>query len=210
MPTRVDRYLSAQDLDRIGQAVQKAEMKSDGEIAVVITPDSRAWYQESAVLSATLALLCTLMVLFGSRQSGWGTSYQYGLALISGFIAFLVSFAILKATLSGPTMVGKNVWNKALQCFSQLAPTRAKTAVLIYVSLAEKQAAVMADLGIAEKVAPDYWSIPCDRILKGMEDNRYADGIIAAIEDIGGHLAVHFPRSADDTNELPNRPTIVD
>jgi putative membrane protein len=34
---------------------------------------------------------------------------------------------------------------------------------------------------------------------------RPGDGMVAAVERIGQVLAAHFPRSADDTNELPDR-----
>ena len=32
-----------------------------------------------------------------------------------------------------------------------------------------------------------------------------ADGIVAAIEQVGAVLAEHFPRSAADTNEIPDK-----
>jgi putative membrane protein len=32
-----------------------------------------------------------------------------------------------------------------------------------------------------------------------------ADGLVVAIESCGALLAAHFPRAADDRNELPDR-----
>jgi len=34
---------------------------------------------------------------------------------------------------------------------------------------------------------------------------RMADGMIAAIEQVGTVLAKHFPRSSTDTNEIPDK-----
>jgi putative membrane protein len=34
---------------------------------------------------------------------------------------------------------------------------------------------------------------------------RLADGMIAAVGEVGKVLAEHFPRADDDTNELPDR-----
>jgi putative membrane protein len=42
-----------------------------------------------------------------------------------------------------------------------------------------------------------------------MSQGRIADGFIAAIERCGGELAVHFPRTADSRNDLPDRIYLV-
>jgi len=34
---------------------------------------------------------------------------------------------------------------------------------------------------------------------------RGADGIVAAIERVGSVLSEHFPRSAEDANEIPDK-----
>ena len=38
-----------------------------------------------------------------------------------------------------------------------------------------------------------------------MREGRPGDGIVAAIERVGAVLAEHFPRSADDKNEIPDK-----
>jgi putative membrane protein len=38
-----------------------------------------------------------------------------------------------------------------------------------------------------------------------VKQGRIADGMVAAIEDIGAVLAEHFPRSAEDKNEIPDK-----
>lgn len=42
-------------------------------------------------------------------------------------------------------------------------------------------------------------------LVAAVKDGRAADGMIAAVEQIGAVLTEHFPRSADDRNELPDR-----
>ena len=80
--------------------------------------------------------------------------------------------------------------------------------VLIYISLDEKNAAVIADKGIAANVSEDYWLKPYQAICGAFNTGNPTDGVVRAIATIGDELANHFPRSDDDVNELPNRPII--
>jgi uncharacterized membrane protein len=47
-------------------------------------------------------------------------------------------------------------------------------------------------------------------IVKTMNQDRHAEGIIQAIETIAAELARYFPRESDDVNELSDKPKIVD
>jgi putative membrane protein len=42
-------------------------------------------------------------------------------------------------------------------------------------------------------------------LLEHVRQGRAADGICAAIERVGTVLAEHFPRSAADANEIPDK-----
>ena len=42
-------------------------------------------------------------------------------------------------------------------------------------------------------------------MLAHIGDGRVADGLVEAIAKVGTVLAAHFPRQADDINELPDR-----
>ena len=46
---------------------------------------------------------------------------------------------------------------------------------------------------------------PWRRCIADVREGRPADGIVAAIERVGAVLAEHFPRSATDTNEIPDK-----
>jgi putative membrane protein len=42
-------------------------------------------------------------------------------------------------------------------------------------------------------------------LLDEVKQGRIGDGIVAAIAQVGDVLAEHFPRSATDTNEIPDK-----
>ncbi len=80
--------------------------------------------------------------------------------------------------------------------------TAERTGVLIFVSLAERYAEIVADAGINAKVPQDMW----DSIVAGLIDDarhgRLADGFVTAVAAVGALLAEHFPVRPDDINEL--------
>lgn len=83
--------------------------------------------------------------------------------------------------------------------------TRSRTGVLLYVSMAEHRAEIVGDRAIVEKVSPEHWAQAMEAMIADLKDGRPADAMIDAIAVIGDILAVHFPRTGLDPDELPDR-----
>ena len=83
--------------------------------------------------------------------------------------------------------------------------THGRTGILIYLSLAEHRAEIVADEAIASKVQAEVWGEAMAAMLAELHAGRVADGLIAAVEKVGAVLAQHFPRAEGDVNELPDR-----
>jgi putative membrane protein len=77
--------------------------------------------------------------------------------------------------------------------------------VLIYLSLGERRAEVIADAAIHDRVSEDVWGEAMAALLGHVRAGRIADGLIAAVERVGVVLAEHTPPVAGDVNELPDR-----
>jgi putative membrane protein len=90
-----------------------------------------------------------------------------------------------------------------------IARTKDRCGILIFVSLAERYARVVADEGIAAKVPQGRWQAAVDALIPHTRDGRIADGFIAAIELCGNELATHFPRNSASGNELPDRIYVI-
>jgi putative membrane protein len=185
MASLVDRYFSQADFDAIEAAVKKAETSTSGEIAVQLSSHSRHWTKERIIHALVVTLLC-------------------------GAVGFLVAYFGWGRFLARSSRRRQIVWTRALDLFHQITPTRGLTGVLIFVSVEEKQAAIVADKGIASKVPADYWHAPHALIVKGIEQDKHAEGIIQAIEMIAVELARYFPRQGDDINEMPDKPKVLD
>jgi putative membrane protein len=91
------------------------------------------------------------------------------------------------------------------QFFAQgLHHTEKRTGVLIFASVAERYAEIVADDGINGKVTQDAWDGAVAALVGGLKEGRAAEGFIAAIEQCGAILAEHFPPGALPRDELPN------
>jgi putative membrane protein len=88
-----------------------------------------------------------------------------------------------------------------------LADTAERTGVLLYVSLKDRCAELIADSGIDAKVAPYAWKGAIDKLVSGIRAGRPADGFVAAIQDCGRLLTEHFPAQPPNPNELPDKVT---
>jgi len=210
MPSLVDKYFSQIDFDAIEAAVKKAEQSTSGEIAVELASHSRNWLSERILYALAFALICILGALYFTRDVNWGVYYDTTQAIFWGAVGFVVTYFAWGWFLKRSSRRRSVVWKRALRSFGQMAPVRGLAGVLIFVSLEEDQAAVVADKGIASKVPPDYWDAPQATIVNAMKQGHHAEGIIQVIETIANELARHFPRESGDINELPDRPRKID
>ncbi len=76
--------------------------------------------------------------------------------------------------------------------------------LLIFVSLAERYARIIADDGIAQKVQASEWQAAIDALSSNMRAGHIAQGFAAAIERCGTVLAAHAPPDGSP-NALPDR-----
>ena len=83
--------------------------------------------------------------------------------------------------------------------------THGRTGVLIYLSMREHRAEIIADDSIAIKVEPEVWGEAMGDMLAEIRKGQIGEGMAAGVRDVGFVLAQHFPRGADDVNELPDR-----
>lgn len=86
----------------------------------------------------------------------------------------------------------------------RLSQTRDKTGVLILVVVEEKRLYILADEGINSKVNQKYWDDHAIGLQFHFKMGAFARGLCIVIGSIGADLAKHFPRAADDIDELPN------
>lgn len=87
--------------------------------------------------------------------------------------------------------------------------TEENSGVLIYVQLVDRDIEIVADRGIAAKVAQAEWETICQSMEAAFRERRFEDGAVQAIGRVGELLARHFPPGAQNINELPDKPAFL-
>jgi putative membrane protein len=139
---------------------------------------------------------------------------QTGMVLILTAQVLIVMLAQLLGRISTVRDILTPSWIKrqrvhqtALDQFAAQAmqETQARTGVLIYVSLREKQAEIVADSGIYTKVDQGVWRAVIQDLVTAARAGDLALGLVGAVEASTTILAPHFPPEAGDTDELSNK-----
>ena len=216
--------VTPQDHAKVSAAVEAAERTTAGEIVTAVAARSDA-YHDAALHWAVLAMLGVLAALAARPDwalAMWGlvgdrwTTPPAGASLAVGLVLATLAFLIVRFALAwqplglaltpGATKT-RRVRRQATMLFRIGAErrTRGRTGVLIYLSLAERRAEIIADAAIHDLVAPDVWGEAMRLLLADVRAGRPGDGLAAAVAAVGRVLATHFPRAEDDVNELPDR-----
>ena len=125
----------------------------------------------------------------------------------SGEIRFAVENS-LPASLAWRGMSGRE---RAIEMFSNLHvwDTADNSGVLIYLLLADHDIEIVADRGIAARVDAAAWEKVAQTMEAAFRQGDFERGALAGIEEIGALLALHFPPSGHNPDELANRPVIL-
>lgn len=221
--------LTLQDHRRIQQAVATAERATRGEIVCVVAEEvgpyaevPLAWAAAGALALPPLGLaVAAIFHHFDYALGGWsaaqvGALHAAVLTALSGYaflqcllflgIFLVVSVPAIRRRLTPPALKRARVRERALEQFlvHGLDRTHERTGVLIFVSLRDRRAEVLADTGISARVDAAIWREPVEKLVAGMKTGRPVDGVVAAIGRCGRLLAEHFPATAGDANELPD------
>jgi uncharacterized membrane protein len=82
--------------------------------------------------------------------------------------------------------------------------TQDHNGVLIYIAPRAQEFAVIGDEEIHRRCGEQLWQRLADKMSEHFGNERFSDGLVEAIRDLGGVLAQHFPRKTVNPNELPD------
>jgi putative membrane protein len=217
--------LTPADHELVTKAVTEAERRSDGEIVTVVAERSDS-YHDVGLHYAVLAMLLVPVVwgLLPQSLVDWGLALLFGwnpelsrrtlmtLLFVKLAGAFLVvryalAWMPLRMALTPGATKSRRVRRRAIQFFRLGAEHRTvgRTGVLLYLSLAEHRAEIVADAAIDAKVAPETWGRAMAALIGELKAGRPGEGMAKAVATIGDVLAEHFPKTGTDRDELPDR-----
>ncbi len=195
---------SKDDHEAVSAAIQAAEKRTSGQIVCVLAHASSD-YAHIPILWASALALATPWPLI--NYTPWSVQRIFLIQLLVFIVAAIVfSLTPLRLALVPRGVRRARAHRAALEQFvvRRIANTRNRSGILIFVSLAERYARIIADDGIAQKVQASEWQAAIDVLRDNMRAGRVARGFTAAIERCGVVLAAHAPPDGSP-NELPDR-----
>ncbi|MHC5056241.1 MAG: TPM domain-containing protein [Planctomycetota bacterium] len=220
-----DRF-SEDDRARVAKAVALAESKTSAEIVPVVATASGRYDRPEDIVGLFVgailgAVVWLLFAAYAPPAPDWGLSLStlelplILIALVAGFVlgAFTASRAgWLRALFTPGPQMRDEVAARARAVFfdSRVHHTEGQTGVLVYVSLHERTAAVIADKAVVEKVGQGALDEVRDALVTGLRAGDLTEGLCAAVKTAGEKLGAVLPREEADVNELPDALVLLD
>ena len=216
-------HLSEADHMLVTAAVSAAEKTTDGEIVTIVTRQSDSYADVAWAVSGLVALLALSVIsswpdfylsLWHGLIGGWSTldRLPYWLFPLIATLKFFGTRLILLwrpllLFLTPSAIKRTRIRRRAIELFRVGAEKRTMglTGILIYVSLNEHRAEIVADEAIATKVAPEVWGEAMVALIDEIRLGHPGEGMAAAVSQVGVVLTEHFPKTDHNPNELPDR-----
>jgi len=217
--------LSEADHAKVSAAIAAAEGTTAGEIIAVVTETSDRYHDVAlhwsvlvliAVLAWAAACPSCLEYTWDLVVGGWHSEPSQRelltflmIVAVAKFTAVLLilRYMPLRLFLTPGQTKTRRVRRRALTVFRAAAERRTsgRTGILVYLSMGEHRAEIIGDEAITSVTTPETWGEAMAALLTEVRQGRVADGMVAAIAQIGVVLSEHFPRSAEDKNEIPDK-----
>jgi putative membrane protein len=217
--------LSEADHARVTEAVAKAERASDGEIVTIVAARSDSYHDVALHYAVLLMLL--VPIWFAAVPQSWfdwaigtflGWNFEpsrrfvmlYLFVKMAGaflFVRILLAWMKLRMALTPGATKTRRVRRRAVELFRAGTEKRTKgrTGILLYLSLLERRAEIVADEAIHSKVDADMWGEAMAALTDEVKAGRTGEGMALAVAKIGEVLAKCLPPTLDNPNELPDR-----
>ena len=204
------KYLTNEGLKKIEQSIISAEKKTSGEIVPMIVRRSSTIGHVPIMLFTIFLLLFYVSGVYDFSHDFFSESWLITLAwsVLSIFISLLLSKSPkIQRMFVNSIDRDSQSRSRALNEFYQagLDKTEASTGILLFISLDDHEAVVLADKSISDQLPPETWKEVVQLLLKGAKHKDLAEGFCLAINKCAEILEKNFPILPDDVDELPNQ-----
>ncbi|WP_221435545.1 TPM domain-containing protein [Algisphaera agarilytica] len=221
----MQRHFDEQDVQRVNTAIGEVEEITSAEIVCVAAASSGRYDRAEDIFGLLLGMIAAGLVWIflpdavpgGDTWAGYTPTTKIAfmaLAVLGGFVLGTVwaSHAWpLRRPFVPKSEQRENVSHAASAAFfdQSLHHTRAGTGLLIYLSMDERRAVILADEAVLEALSQTTLDTLCRDLTKLLAETDAAEALCQTIRRAGQHLEA-LPRDEDDTNEHPNTLVLID
>ncbi len=202
----IDPWFTHDTRTRVAAVVQRVESRTSAEIVVTVRAASDR-YRDADMIAGSLLALTTLLVCLYAPFTV--TADLAGPAVVVAFaLGFLISASVppVRRVLLARARQRAAVRAAAREAFfdQSIATTRARTGVLVFVSLLERRVDVVLDVGVANAPLPDGWTAALTALERSLEGGASLERFEQALTALAVPLSQALPRQSGDVNELPD------
>ncbi len=213
------RILTESENKQIEERIAQLERKTSGEVVVAVARRSSSYSSSAMLLSSIAALLLSIPLV----NVAMDVLYRPDLAIqavnmqmilyIPIFLCVLAAarvlinrFPALLAPAINTAKKQQKVQERSAWVFyeNRLYNTKEGTGVLLYISLYERTARILADAGIYQKIGQDGLQDMAEKLALGIRQGRGATAILESLDVLENVLATNFPPPEKNENELPD------
>lgn len=196
--------------DEITAAIRNAEQTTSGEIFAILARQSDNYLINSFFIWTIGIFSCSIILVFVFHWSWHDIPLHYfAITILFCHLIGLFYLSIIpKLRLAiTPTRVKNYICHKnAIKQFlaQNVHRTEKRTEILLFISLAERYAEIIADTKISEKVPLQTWNEIVASMIEKARQNDLTGAYIVAIKKSGNILSEYFPAKEYIANELPD------
>jgi putative membrane protein len=197
-------WLSEQARRKVKDGIVALESRSGAEVVVTVRSHSGHYRHADYLFGAIASLALLAVYLYYPAEFADDIA---ALVMVAGFgvgAFFCAAVSPLRRLLVSRRLMDDAVGTAARSRFvlQGISRTRDRIGVLIFVSLFERRAEVVADIGIPITAMGQAWQQAVEAIHVAVARGKGVDSFLTALSSLGDVLERAVPRRADDVNEL--------
>ena len=194
--------------EKTAAEVKAIEARTSAEVVVAVRRSSGQYRHTDYLVGFVLSIATLLAMLY--LPIDFDLEYfPVDVALSFAAGAGLCSiFPWLHRRLTSRKLLEENVRTAARAAFVELGVSRTsgRTGLLVFVSIFERRAEVVADIGVDPSALGKEWEEVQAKLSAAAASANDAEPFFQALRLMAPPLERALPRSADDVNELPDAP----
>jgi len=199
-------FLTPESKAALSEAVRAVEACSSAELVVAVRPRSGS-YLHADLISGIIAGLAALAVLLYSRWEfalGW---FLIDPLVVEALVGLAASRSdVLRRAFTRRQTRRRRAETAARAIFVErrVHGTSGRTGILLYVSVLEREAVVVVDVGVEALAATDLWHQVVGEIEAAVRRGEDGTAVAEHIRRLGTLLSPALARGAADVDELAN------
>ena len=199
-------FLTPESKAALAEAVRSVESCSSAELVVAVRPRTGSYLHADLLFGILAGFVALAVLLF----SPWVFTPLWILLdpLLIGLLAgFACSWSTgLRRKLTPFALRRQRIETAARSTFVErrVHGTTGRTGILLYVSVLEREAALVADVGVEALAAMDGWKEAVAGIERAVRAKEDGIAVAALVRGLASLLSSALVRGADDVNELPD------